>query len=505
MYTINKITSNTVVDFAAEELKKYLRMMMPRCGEITIQYAPDATDGFRLGLMSDFSLDTSDVLDTDLDDILYADCDEQGGIIAGDNARSVLLAVYRYLRENGCRWLFAGVDGEYIPVCDIKPTKFRKVPSCRYRGQCNEGAEYQPDMMEIIDFTPKVGMNVFMIEFDNPRAYYDQYYNHTGNTKHREPEPITAETALQWKRQCEAEITKRGLQYHDMGHGWTVEAFGIDSSLGWVSVEEDKYVNDEQRQYLAMMDGKRQLFRGIPLNTNFCMSSPVARKKVNKMIVDYAQKATNVDYLHVWLSDGIRNHCECEECQKMIPSDWYIVLMNELDEELRARELKTRIVFCCYHDTTFAPEQIKLKNPDRFSLLLGPVSRNYIESVAEDYDEKNYPLKPYIRNKFDRLPQDINGYLAYAKQWVKACGVPFFVYEYYYWYHHFRDLGVFDSARIIWNDIRGYKRVGGWGVIEDGTQRPFFPNGFSLRSSRRTTSHTLTARIGERLRRSLRR
>ena len=36
MYSINKITSNSTVDFAAEELKKYLRMMMPECGEVFI-------------------------------------------------------------------------------------------------------------------------------------------------------------------------------------------------------------------------------------------------------------------------------------------------------------------------------------------------------------------------------------------------------------------------------------------------------------------------------------
>jgi hypothetical protein len=36
MLTINKITSASPIDFAAEELKKYLRMMMPRCGDIKI-------------------------------------------------------------------------------------------------------------------------------------------------------------------------------------------------------------------------------------------------------------------------------------------------------------------------------------------------------------------------------------------------------------------------------------------------------------------------------------
>ena len=37
MYKIFKITSNSTIDFAAEELKKYLRMMMPRSGEIEIK------------------------------------------------------------------------------------------------------------------------------------------------------------------------------------------------------------------------------------------------------------------------------------------------------------------------------------------------------------------------------------------------------------------------------------------------------------------------------------
>ena len=90
MYKIYKITSHPTVDFAAEELKKYLRMMMPRCGEIVIERNPNATDGFRLGLMSDFGLDTSEAGDLQLDDILHIDTDACGGIIAGSNARSVL-------------------------------------------------------------------------------------------------------------------------------------------------------------------------------------------------------------------------------------------------------------------------------------------------------------------------------------------------------------------------------------------------------------------------------
>ena len=48
MYTIRKISAHPTIDFAAEELKKYLRMMMPHCGEIPILSDGSAGDGFRL-------------------------------------------------------------------------------------------------------------------------------------------------------------------------------------------------------------------------------------------------------------------------------------------------------------------------------------------------------------------------------------------------------------------------------------------------------------------------
>ncbi len=477
MYKIYKITSNPVVDFAAEELKKYLRMMMPRCGEISIEYAPDAKEGFRLGLMQDLGLDVSEAPDVSLDDILHIDCCAKGGIIAGSNPRSVLLAVYRYLQENGCRWLFPGIDGEFIPIKDAEPVKYHKMASCRYRRQCNEVAEYQPNMFEAIDFTPKIGMNIFMIEFDNPKAYYDSYYNHRANDTNREPEPVNPETVLQWKRQCEAEMSKRGLQFHDMGHGWTAESFGIDTTDGWVAKDDDEIVPPESRKYVAMINGERKLWHGVALNTNFCMSNPEARKKVALKVADYSEQATNVDYLHVWLADSSKNHCECDECRKMIPTDWYIMLMNDIDEELTARGLPTRIVCICYVDTTWAPEKITLKNPDRFSLLVAAISRDYTEPVDANLDVSKIEIKPYELNK-SKLPGSVNEYLAHAKMWRDMCPIPAFVYEYHFWVPQYRDMGVFDSAKIIYDDIRGYKAQGCDGIVEDGSQRSFFPNGF---------------------------
>ena len=475
MYKIYKITSHPTVDFAAEELKKYLRMMMPECGEIFIEYAPDAKDGLRLGLMEDFGLDTSEAEDLFLDDILHVDTDGENGIIAGSNHRSVLLSVYRYLRENGCRWFFPGVDGEYIPMQDVKPTKYHKMADCRYRGQCNEGAEYQPNMMEVIDFQPKIGMNVFMMEFDNPKVYYDYYYNSNHNHANRPAEPINATIAKQWKRQCEAELSKRSLQFHDMGHGWTAEPFGINSSNGWVK-EEDNPVPENMRQYLAEVNGVRELWGGVALNTQFCMSSPEARTIVAKYITEYAYKHQNADYLHVWLADGSHNHCECAECRKKIPSDWYVMLMNEIDERLTARELNTRVVFICYTDTTWAPLQETIKNTRRFSFLLAPITRVYTSPVPQELPDVK--LTPFVLNKLNAFPKTVEEYILHGQAWKKAADIPTMVYEYHFWLHQYRDPGSMDFAKLIHDDIKGYYKHGFNGLIEDGSQRSFFPTGY---------------------------
>ncbi len=474
MFVINKLRADHVIDFAAEELKKYLRMMMPRCGEIAIAYAPEAKDGFRLGLLEDFGL-SSEAEDPRLDDVVHINTDTEGGILAGSNMRSILFAVYRFLKLNGCRWLYPGIDGEYIPVRDIAPQTYHKMADHRFRGHCNEGAEYQQCMMETIDFFPKQELNVYMIEFDIPFTYYRDYYTHLYNTTHRPPEPVSAELVLQWKRQCEAEIAKRGLMFHDMGHGWTAEPFGLDSSDGWKSHEVS--LTPEQTEALAEINGKRELFRGVALNTNLCMSNPRVRTTMAQSIVDYAESATNVDYLHVWLADANRNHCECAECSKLPPSDYYLMIMNELDEMLTAKGLDTRIVFIAYNDTMFGPVQEKIKNSRRFSLLFAPIHRSYCSSFSPD--EQLPEALPYIRNKW-ATPPDMAAHVALLRQWQKMWDGPVFSYEYHFWKHQYSDPSGLYLAKRVFEDVRSLKYLGIHGYVEDGSQRSFFPNGFAM-------------------------
>ena len=474
-YCIYKIRTNPTIDYAAEELKKYLRMMMPRCGEITVSYDPEAKAGYRLGLLEDFGVDGSEAKDLFLDDILHIDTDEQGGVIAGSNSRSVLQAVYRFLQENGCRWLYPGVDGEYIPVADVKAVSYHKMADVRIRAQCNEGCESQTSVLETIEFSPKIGLNSYMLEFDNPKVYYGYYYDHKYNPA-RESEPVSNLQVLQWKRQCEVEIAKRGLIFQDMGHGWTAEPFGLDSTEGWLK-RPGQEIPDSAKPYLALINGERGIYHDVALNTNFCMSNATARSIVVKAIADYAQNSTHVDFLHVWLADANNNHCECDECRKKMPSDWYVMLMNELDKELTARHLPTRIVFCVYYDTAYAPAFERIQNPDRFTMMLGAITRQYTETP--DLTASTAPLPPYNRNK-NTFPKSLSDYMGYMKAWEQKCGSPKFCYEYHFWVHQYYDLGGLEIARRIYEDVHAYKKAGFSGIIEDGSQRSFWPNGFAF-------------------------
>jgi len=472
MYRIFKTTTNSPTDFAAEELRKYLRMMMPEAGNIPISYDPAAKTGFRLGLMQDFGLDISDAENPELDDILYIDTDAEGGIIAGDNPRSVLLAVYEYLRQNGCRWLYPGVDGEYIPMQDIVPVRYRHLASCRCRSFCYEGAVIQQSLLDMIDLSPKLGMNTYMLEHRETIWHYGHFYRHLENTENRKPEAISDRTAIQWKRACEAEIQKRGLIYHNVGHGWTSDPFKDDP---------------EYPNYMAQLNGKRALHGNAPVYTNVCLSNTVVRKKICDYLVNYAARHDNTDYMHIWLADMSNNHCECEACLRKTPSDWYVILLNEMDEALRANGLDTRLVFISYVDTTWAPKTERLNNPDRFSLLFAPIQRSYVETLSPL--DPDFKLEEFRHNK-NKLPKNLSESLEYLKEWQKIYDGLIVSFEYHFWHHFYREPSGIFLARRIHEDVRAYSASGLDGVIEDGSVRPFFPNGLALYTFARTLFDT---------------
>ena len=473
MVTVYKLRADHTVDFAAEELKKYLRMMVPTIPDIPIVYDPEAKGGFRLGLLEDFGLPTEG--NPVLDDVVHIDADANGGILAGSNPRSVLFSVYRLLKLNGCRFLFPGADGEYIPRRQLETTKYHKMADHSHRGHTTEGDPSLEHVLDYIDYHAKQEMNVYGVY--GVYNYHQRFYAHRHNEANRPPEPVDNETIAQWKVLCESELLKRGIRVQDGHHDWISKSLGMAENRarykrGELEVPADVLPKLAQ---LTELGGKRGLRKGDINFTNLCMSNPEARRGFVDTIVSYVEKNRHLSCVTTSIADTSHNHCECAECRKKRPSDWHTMMLNEIDAKLTEKGIDTQLTFGAYIDTIFAPEVERLNNPNRFVFSYCPITRSYTSTVTPETEIP--PTKPYIRNAWES-PRTTEECFAYYKEWKKVFSGTCTTFEYHYWKPQFRDPGMMAITRRIYEDIYNLKPLGFSGLMEDGSNRSFFPNGF---------------------------
>lgn len=450
-------SASEVLTFAAEELTAYLGRMLEETTDITIRlrsdssaFASGSNDSFRVRICVD---------------------GEDGGEIVGNNDRSVLLAVYDYLQYLGCRFLMP------LKTCEIVPrigrehlvAAYDKQASYFHRGVCIEGADSFENIMDYIAWLPKVGFNSFFLQFKSPYAFLHRWYSHERNPYAQE-EPYTQEDAQRDMVLLEQAAKKRGLLVHKAGHGWTGEVLGYQTVSWDTGAEPD---GEQYRHRMAMIGGKRELFHGIPANTNLCYHSEDAVDAFAALVTKYARENPYMDYLHVWLADTYNNLCECADCCATTLSDQYVELLNEIDRRLTREGLDTRIVFLLYQELLWPPEVSRLDNPDRFVLMFAPISRTFERSY--ELDGADVELPQFHRNQI-ALPVNLAENMAFLKAWQKIFPGSGFVYDYPLGRAHYGDLGYVHIARVLNADIQKLDEMGLDGYISCQELRAAFPN-----------------------------
>ena len=454
--------------FAAEELKGYLdKLSNPWQVAINKEVDPNLNNE---GLT--IYLEVDDDLFSVLDDRYTIDIKNGKGSIVGNNPRSVLLGVYKFLYLIGYRFLRPGE--EYVLIPEVSKENlfvtFEGTAGFRHRGVCIEGANSIENVLEFIDWLPKLGFNSFFIQFKIPYTFLEMWYNHKYN-QYLLPEGFDIGRAEEMSDVIDSEMEKRSLLHHRVGHGWTSEAIG-QSALGWI--QNDGTILEEEKEYLAMIDGKRDFFKGIPTNTNLCYSNPKVIEKMSNDIVTYSHDHPEVDFLHVWLADHYNNMCECDQCEKSNPTDQYIHLLNVIDEKMTKQGIDTKIVFLLYQELLWAPLQEEYKNSERFVLMFAPISRTFEKTYG---DAKVIPETPvYNRNKIT-LPSSVEENIGFLKDWQKGFKGDGFVYDYPLGRAHYGDLGYVAISRVISEDIGHIRSLGLNGYISCQELRSFLPNG----------------------------
>jgi len=240
--------------------------------------------------------------------------------------------------------------------------------------------------------------------------------------------------------------------------------------------EKVKNLSSEYIEMLAEVNGKREIQHGNTFYTHFCYSNPKARRFLVDFMVEYIKKKPFVDFVHMWLADAINNQCECEECCKMHPSDWYVMLLNELDEELTKTGSDTRIALIMYVETERPPQKLKLNNPKRF-VLLSAIGLHYEEGYKDEVYKGEVP--EYKRNEYHPAPNALR--LKWHKKWKEICGnIPSVIFEYRFYTDMYCDMGNMQISRETYRDMKALEKVSFNGVMSDQTHRLYIPTALPM-------------------------
>ena len=450
-------SERSVLAFAAGELDRWL---------------------LRAGVGRDWMPSASVTVDRGLTYDTYTyEADERLIRITGSDPGTALIGVYAYLKAVGFAFYAPGDDYTVVPHLTA-PEQLAAGPAAstaRYpvRGVCVEGADSLDHLLSYIDWLPKAGMNTMFLQFFRPDVFFERWYSHTLNPSL--PGIRLTDSELDaFDMKAAREAAHRGLKLHRAGHGWTSRALHSRGN-GWQRENEPE--DGTLRDRIALVNGRRALFNGVPANTNLCYAREDVRRELTDLAVRYAREHLDTDVIHFWLADTYNNVCECERCRQTTLSDQYVEILNLIDEAFEREKLTTRVVFLLYQELLYPPKKARIKNEDRFILMFAPISRTF---------ERPYPgtaqpgeLPPYRRNRMT-LPLSIEENLRYYAAWRKVYGGRAFVYDYHLGRAHYGDPGYLKIAGTLFEDLETMKALGFDGLISCQELRVMMPNAFPI-------------------------
>ena len=477
MWKIAKIGDYETTDFAASELKRYLNKIDPSNDYMMLdckKYDAERKDVLWVGYTPEFPV--PEVEDAKFDDGISISVKKNAGYITGTNGRSVLIAVYRFLRELGCGFVRPGEKGEVIPTRELKDVdvKIFEKASYRHRVMCIDGDTSYDNIIDMVDWLPKVGMNAFLNQYHLLYGNYSRWYNGETNPMYK-GETFTRADAIGMRTQTLLEMKRRGLVNHSGGHKWTNEPFGVEACDWDKSMDE---VPEKLRQNIALMNGKREFFKSSTIDTNLCYTTKYVQDELVKAAVEFCKENPYTEILHFWLGDGCNNQCECENCQKYIPSDLYIDILNRIDEALTKENIDVKISLVVYDDLLWTPAKSRIKNTDRFILHYAPITRGFYGTLA-DAEEFEGEIPPYVRNKLN-FPTKNSELVAHLKNWQAIFDGDSYDFDYHFMWEHFVDFGYFDIGKVLFDDIVGLKKLNLNGFITCQSMRCFLPSSLPM-------------------------
>lgn len=396
---------NIVCQFAAEELQKYVHIMS---GEL-LRRGLKPKQGFvniylgKTPWLNEIA-DAVEGTDSLKDDGYIVDVTDKCIRITGNEDRSVLYGTYHMLKSVGCRWLFPGDKGEFIPkISNVCFSKCHVIENPSYTVRSlTDDTVYEPidaflkETAEKFDWACKNRINCYsMGGFPDIRwGRIKQYIN--------------------------AELAKRGFLFEFGGH------------------ETPKFVDrklfTEKPEMFRMANGVRRA------DGNFCSSSSDAVQMVIDRVRNYLDEYPDLRLIHLYFDDVFGGSwCDCELCKDKSAAQQALDVINQVADMLKEEYPKTSVDFLLYHDTLDL-SALKEKPRDNVVSFYAPRERCYSHSIAD-------PDCPRNRTHYHQLLD--------ASKMSKQV----YIFEYYADMILWNKIGI-DIPNVLIQDLKDYYNAG---------------------------------------------
>lgn len=129
---------------------------------------------------------------------------------------------------------------------------------------------------------------------------------------------------------------------------------------------------------------------------NFCVTNEDALQFVVDRSVQLAKALYGSENRYFfWLDDGKNQHCHCEQCKNLSPSDQNLMTMNAIVTALRKEDPDAQVAYLAYQDCMAVPQQVR-PAPGIF-LEYAPIERCFDKPLRESMQ----PQIPAIQELLD--------------------------------------------------------------------------------------------------------
>lgn len=351
--------ADEVMDFAAQELRRYLARLLGKEVPGTVsQNAP----AIRLELVED------PVLGHEGFEIL---ADSRAVRIRGAAASSVLFGVYELLREcGGCCFSGPAPHGEHVPhrrSLDLTPLPVRRVPAMSIRSLQLYWRADLDVVLSRIDWMAKNGFNFLSYNVYDDSMTLQRAASFDPETGEARPETDTRFGESEFRRTLWPDLRKRGIKLDYFAH----------NLLNFLPPET--YFEPHPEWY--MQKGGERV--ALPAQLCLCTSNRDMIRQFVANVLEYAEAHPETAMIGIGPMDGF-GWCECEACRAMdeTPDDVfaprkhprcpegenrskarrYARFVNEVARAVKKAFPSTYVGYQGYVDLNFPPRGVQLES-----------------------------------------------------------------------------------------------------------------------------------------------